>query len=519
MKNLFNKLLDFYCITEEEFKYLTRDIDESSFIHEHNFKGMDDAIRLVKDTISINGNILIYGDYDADGIMGTSILKKTFDYYGYKDVNFYIPNRYVDGYGITLENAKKIAQKGYKLVICVDNGISAFEPIDYLRNNGVQVLVLDHHEIQNEVPNANVILHPFYSEYGKYSCSGACVAFNFSIHLLNRFDKYLSTLAAISTVSDMMPLREYNRDLLRLVFSKYTEGEFLQIDLLKNDSDTFNEKTIGMQIAPKINSIGRLIDNNSVSDIVKYFIAEDRRTILTYFTWIDSINMQRKELSRNAFLNLEVDDTKETIVEIVEEKEGLIGLIANSCISKYKKPTFIFTYDHVEDVLKGSCRSLPGFNVMDAFASNSEILLTFGGHSLAGGCSLKKEDFEKFKNRINEFAKAHPVVDKEEKSIEIGLVDVSNENYEIIQKFAPFGEDWKEPLFNLRNIRVDSLRFSKDGNHIITPIGMNSKIVGFNISKDELNSKNSVSFTGNFKESSYKGVTSLDFQITKLLKI
>lgn len=516
MKDLFKKLLEYYAINEDEFAYLTREVNESSFVRDYSFKNMEDAVSLLKDVVSNNGRILIYGDYDADGIMGTSILTKMFQYENYANVSFYIPCRYKDGYGINVRNAEKIAKEGYDLVICVDNGISAFDAIKCLKEHNIKVLILDHHEIQSEVPEADVILHPFYSEYGKYSCSGACVAFNFSIHFLGRFDKYLSTLAAISTVSDMMPLRDYNRDLLRIAFVNYKDGEFLQIDLLKSDKEDFNEKSIGMQIAPKINSIGRLIDDFKVNDIVRYFISENRQEILTYYTWIDETNIKRKELSKTCFENLKVDTNRSSIVEIVDEKEGLVGLIANACLSKYKKPSIIFTYDEISNTLKGSCRSLPGCSIMDSFSCMNDILLTYGGHSLAGGCSLSKDNYEIFRDRFDKFIKAHPYIDVSERSIDISLADVNYENYELINRFGPFGEDWKEPLFNLSNIKVEALKFSRDGNHILTPIGMNSKIVGFNISRDELSDKNTISLQGSFKESSYKGVTSLDFSITKL---
>ena len=516
MKDLFNRLLDYYSINEEDYAMLTRDIDESTFIREHNFENIEYAVSLLEESTHNNEKILIYGDYDADGIMGTSILVKMLKYNNYDRVNYYIPNRYKDGYGITLENAKKIVNEGYKLVICVDNGISAFEAVEFLKSNNLKVLILDHHEIQNSVPKVDAILHPFYSKYGEYSCSGAFVAFIFSIHFLKRFDKYLSTLAAISTVSDMMPLRSYNRDLLRIVFPKYIEGEFLQISLLKNDKDSFNEKTIGLQIAPKINSVGRMIDDTSINNIVKYFVSDDRQSILTYYSWIDSTNVQRKELSKNCFANLSVDADKPAIVEIVDEKEGIIGLIANSCLEKYKKPTIIFTYDSISDSLKGSCRSLPGCNVVDAFASLSDLLITFGGHSLAGGCSLSKNNYNEFKNRFCKFVESHPYEDNKKKTIDINITEINYENYKIINKFGPFGEDWNEPLFNLSNIKTDALFFSRDGNHILTQIGTNSKIVGFNISKEMLNDKNTVDLNGYFRESSYKGITTLDFFITKL---
>ncbi len=241
-----------------------------------------------------------------------------------------------------IEKAKEALSNGVELLICVDNGISALEPIKFCRENGIDVLVLDHHEIPEEIPNANVIMHPFWSNFNKNSTSGASTAFFFSIYMLKRFDKYLSTLASISIISDMMPLKGYNRDLLKIVFSRYLDGEFANIDLLKGE-DAFDENSIGMSIAPKINSVGRIIEDESVSDIVKYFVSNDYSEVLTYYNWINELNNQRKEASKFSAENpIDISKDDPAIVIKVDEKEGLIGLIANSLMNKYKKPALMF---------------------------------------------------------------------------------------------------------------------------------------------------------------------------------
>ena len=337
MKDLFHRLLDYYSITEDDFKELNKDVNPQSFINTYRFNNVKDAVTLVKDSMSKGLKIHIYGDYDADGIMGTSILAKMFQYLNY-EATYYIPNRYKDGYGINMVKAKEIVDNGIGLLICVDNGVSAVEPIAYCREHGVDVLVLDHHEVPETIPNANVILHPFLSKLSEFSTSGASVAFLFSVYMLRGFDKYLSTLASISIISDMMPLKGYNRDLLRIVFPRYVDGEFYQIDLLKGD-DPFDENSIGMSIAPKINSVGRIVEDYSVSDIVKYFISNDKEEILTYFNWINNLNTQRKEASKiSNDSSLDIDDSDASNVVLVDEKEGLIGLIANRLMNEPTSP-------------------------------------------------------------------------------------------------------------------------------------------------------------------------------------
>lgn len=510
MKDLFERLLDYYSISKTQFEDLNKDVNPQTFVNTYRFNCVKEAVSLVKNAMDNNKKIHIYGDYDADGIMGISILVKMFQYLSY-EVTYTVPNRYVDGYGINMTRAKEIVDDDIGLLICVDNGISAIDPIAYCRENGVDVLVLDHHEIPAQTPNANVIMHPFLSNFSENSTSGASTAFFFSIYMLKRFDKYLSTLAAVSIISDMMPLKGYNRDLLRIVFSNYREGDFYQMDLLKG-SDTFDENAIGMSIAPKINSVGRIVEDNTINDVVEYFVTENKEKMITYFDWMNSLNEQRKESSKlSAENSLSIKEDEPAIVIQVNEKEGLIGLIANSLMNKYKKPSIVFTYNKEQDVLKGSARSSEGFNIVESFNELSDLMVAFGGHASAGGCSIKEENFEQFKTRFNDFAKKHPIISTEKQSIPLSITEITFENYDLIQKFGPFGEGWKKPIFELQNIRVNSLKYSKDFKHILTQIGTNSKLTWFNFPKDALEGKDNINLLGNFRISVFKSTKSLDF--------
>ncbi len=512
---LFERLLNHFQIDEKEYERLIAPVSIDTFLGEHRFKDMDKAVALVKEAIENKDKIFIYGDYDADGIMSTSIICRSLLRLG-SIPSFYIPNRYNDGYGITLEKAHEIVEKGFKLVITVDNGISANEPINYLKDNGIKVLILDHHTVPEEVPNADVIIHPSYSEFGEVATSAGFVCFIFSWNLLGYFDKYLSTLGAISVISDMMPLKEYNRNFLRLVFSNYKDGEFYAIDLLKEDLP-FDEIAIGMKIAPKINALGRLIDDTTINYIVHYFVTSDRQKIDKLSSWIVSMNEKRKEESRSAGGSIpDLDENSASIVYVTEAKEGLLGLIANQICSDYHKPTIVFTEERDGDVYKGSCRAPEGFNVVDAFNSCGEIMLTAGGHALAGGCSINKKDLEEFKNRFEKYAKENPIVVIEHDDIPIGLTEVNAENYELIRTFSPFGEGWRAPTFLLKHIKTDSLMYSKNGEHILSYIGQGVKLVGFNFPKREVNEFNYVDFVGQIKESVYRGQVSIEFNIKEV---
>ena len=512
-KSLLEKLLDFYQISYEDYVYMTRDVSLDTFRGNHQFNDIDNALKVVRDAINNHDKIMIYGDYDADGIMGTSILVKMFQYLDVV-VSYYIPSRYLDGYGLTLEHAKEYVKNGYKLVITVDNGISAFEPIAYLRENGVHVLILDHHQEQGEVPVADAICHPTYSKFGETASSGAFTAFIYSIEMLGYIDKYLSILASISLISDMMPLRDYNRDLLRAVFKVYKPKEFLPIDLLA-DGEPLDENLIGMKIAPRINSVGRLCEDSSINEIVQFFTSNNEEFILNYFAHIVDMNDIRKNLSRENSDNLYVSDGEKAIVILGDYKEGLIGLIANSLVNKYHVPTVVFTRS-INNEYKGSARAPEGFDIVNAFNQLTDLLITFGGHALAGGCSIRAENFEKFKSSFNELAKNTPIVYVEHPSIEIKFSEINLENYELVNSFSPFGEAWKVPTFKIKHIKADSLMYSRDGKHILTSIGSSIRLVGFNFSRDYMSEFSFVNIVGTLAKTSYRGNSYIEFRIKEI---
>ena len=514
-ETLFNKLLNYFHISESDYEELIAPVTRENFMGNRSFERANEAKELVCSVMNNNGKIFVYGDYDADGIMGTSILVKMFAYKGYH-IDYYIPNRYQDGYGLTLKKAQECIDNKVELVICVDNGVTAFEPINLLKKNGVKVLVLDHHQPQDTLPNADVILHPQVSHFSEIGSSGAFVAFIFSICFLERFDKYLSTLAAISTISDMMPLKETNRKLLRLVFQDYLEGEFLPIDLLK-ESDPFDEITIGMKIAPKINAVGRLVDNEDINKMVEFFTSDDEGIILNYINWINDTNAERKAISKEATDSLPSDlKDNAAIVYLTNAKEGLLGLIANHLCSTYHVPAIVFTEDNSGDMYKGSCRAPEGFNVVETFGILKDILPTCGGHASAGGCTVKKSDFETFKKKFIEIAKNTPIEHKEKESIALTLNDINFENYDLIKSFSPFGESWTAPLFSLSRLNTRSLFYSRTGEHILTQIGQSVRLTGFNFPRETVSQYAFIDVIGSLKTSSYRGVKSVEFIIKEL---
>ena len=512
---LFTKLLEYFQITETQYHELIAPVSKENFFGDRKFLRAEGAADLVRSVMKENGKIIIYGDYDADGIMGTSILVKMFAYNDYK-VDYYIPNRYQDGYGLTLKHAQEYVDAKYDLVICVDNGIGAYEPIKLLKDNGIKVLVLDHHQAQDTLPVADEILHPQVSKFSSVASSGAFVAFMFSMTFLGRFDKYLSTLAAISTITDMMPLKETNRNLLRLVFKHYEEGEFLPIDLLK-ETDPFDENTIGMKIGPKINSVGRIVDNPEINKMVEYFTTDNKETILNYIDWINTTNEERKNISKEATDCLPKDmENEKAIIYITEAKEGLLGLIANHLCSKYRVPTIVLTKDSNGDAYKGSCRAPEGYNVVEIFNSLNDLLLTGGGHAGAGGCTFLMSNLEEFKKRFIALAESTYIEPTEKVTIPMTITEINFDNYRLIKSFSPFGESWPAPSFKLRRINTHSLFFSKNSEHILTQLGMSTRLTGFNFPKREVTQYPFIDVVGTLRTSGFRNMTSVEFLIKEL---
>lgn len=511
---LLENLLSYYHLSQEEYAILIKEHTLEDFNDGHEFNNVDEAVTLTKKMMKNKAKTIIYGDYDCDGIMGISILKKMFDYLSYP-VDYYVPSRYLDGYGININKAIEYVDKGYQFLITVDNGVCANEAIDYLVDHNVIVLVIDHHTPGEILPRANCILHPSLSKLGETTSSGAFSAFMFSRKLLGRVDKYLATMAAISVISDMMPLKEYNRHLLKVVIKEYKVDEFKAISLLAGDKP-FDEHSIGMYIAPKINSIGRMIEDTSINEIIEYFTAYQGSDLLNYFSYITSVSEERKKLSQSYAEALKDKVYPEAIVEKLDIKEGLMGIVANSLLNIHNKPTIIFAPGSEPGILKGSARSQEGFNINEAFSKLSSYLLTGGGHASAGGCSLKEENYEAFKKAFIDLVASSHIEVKDKEYIPLRLVDISRSSLKLVQTFAPFGMEWNAPLFKIEHIDSKSLRYSFNRQHIITSIGGGALLRGFSFSQDKLSSYHFINIYGNLLEDSYKNMKNVVFDIKKI---
>ena len=511
------KILDYFHLSEQDYLELTKPLEELSLPDFNAPPDMGKIKNRIFKAIKEKEKIIVYGDYDCDGICSTSIMVKTFEKLGYP-VSYYIPIRYQDGYGLNVTNVIKIKEAGFKLIICVDNGICQVEAINKANELGVDVIVIDHHEEGEERVKALGIIHPSISNISDVFGCGGFMSLITSAALLGSYDPYLLTLAGLSTISDMMELKEYNRNVVRLALENLKTYKYKPLMTLL-ETEIITEKSFGLDIAPKINAVGRLVEDKTINRLVRFLLSEDDEEIFKLSSWIKNTNELRKTLTKEAVETLPKDLlNEEGIVLKLDIKEGLIGLIANRLLNEYNVPTIIFTKDSVnENFLKGSIRSKEGFNVQKAFESLSKYMVAGGGHALAGGLTIKEEDFEAFKSDFIKLAKAYKFTKVEPPSIELSLQEISFKNYNILREFSPFGVGFPEPIFSLKNLPTKSLQFISFGKHLSTPVSINSKILGFNISQAEIKSHLTVDLFGNLSTSLFRDKLSIEFRVSDFI--
>ena len=424
---------------------------------------MQKAVDRINEAIENEERILVYGDYDADGITSTVLLVETLISMG-ANVSSYIPNRFEEGYGPNKEAFTKIIDSGITLIITVDNGIAGVEEVDLANELGCDVIVTDHHKIQDTIPNAYAIIHPEHPE-GNYpfkKLAGVGVAFKLAHALLEIFPDFLLDLVAIGTIADMVSITDENRIFVKQGLELINEDPRIGLKMLLELSgiDTkIDEQTVGFYIAPKLNSIGRM---DSAKLGLTFLMAEEPVTARALAEQIEQYNIQRKQVTedivKDVISKIENSEKKQKNVIMVsgEYHEGVLGIVASNIVEKYQKPVFIM--NEKEGVLKGSARSIFDFNIYVAMNKISDLFLAFGGHTLAAGFSFEKSNFEKIEefldNEFEEFKQNNDL--KANKNIDIvtSLEDISYQFLNSLDALKPYGMDFEKPTVLIENAMV-----------------------------------------------------------------
>ncbi len=435
-------------------------------------KDMDIAVERIIQSIKRNEKIFVVGDYDTDGVTATSIMLKFFHEIGI-DADFYIPTR-DDGYGLSLDAIKKANERGAGLIITVDNGITSLDEIEFARIVGMDVIVTDHHEPQEELPKAYAVVNPKRKDsvFPFKELSGVGVAFNLLMALRSRLrregffngfpepnlKKYLD-LVALGTLADIVPLMDENRICVKFGLQSSFHS-CVGLDMLKKVSGingNLTPKNINFSIAPRINAAGRLYD---ASIAVEMFMEDDEEKAMEMVQRLNDINNERKKLQSQIISEIEQNIAgAETPVIVASGKgwhRGVIGIAANSISYKYSKPVVIIS--EMENLSVGSGRSSVDIDLFSVIRETGDLLERFGGHKMAVGITIKSNLIDAFKERINEVVEkrygASKKLTSHEVDCEVSLSIFDRGLLKEISRMEPFGAGNEEPLFLVKHALV-----------------------------------------------------------------
>ena len=443
-------------------------------------KDMDKAVERIEKAVKAGEKVMIYGDYDVDGTTAVSLVYKFLSQIGHKNLLFYIPDRYVDGYGISIRSIDHAVRKGVTLVIALDCGIKAVEKVAYAKQKGVDFIICDHHLPAEEIPQAVAVLDPKRPDcnYPFDELSGCGVGFKLveAYARRNRIPfreiEHLLDLLVVSIASDIVPLVDENRILayygLKKLNSAPSKGLLSIIKICGLEGHNITIDDIVFKIGPRINAAGRMRmdeeDANAAPSgghaAVSLLIEGNEREAMKFGDVIDSYNQDRKSIDRNVTqeahdyveANPELKARKSTVIYNPKWMKGIVGIVASRLIETYYRPTVVLTKSN--GFVTGSARSVVGFDLYQAVESCSDLLENFGGHMYAAGLTMREENVEAFTKRFNDYVEKNidpsilvPQVDIDS---ELLFSDITDEFHRQLNSFQPFGPGNSAPVFVTR---------------------------------------------------------------------
>lgn len=511
----------------------TRDDFHNPFL----FKGMDIAVDRIIKAINNKEKILIYGDYDVDGITSTTVLKKYLMDRGIS-VDTYIPNRLHEGYGLNKKAIDTIKERNIDLIITVDCGISAIEEVDYAVRLGMDIIVTDHHEVGEKLPNALAVIDAKRKDntYPFRALAGVGVVFKLiqalSIKLEIKPEEYLKylDLVCVGTISDIVPLEGENRTIakLGLMLIKVTRNLGLRELIKSSGYKEIDSNTISFGVAPRINACGRM---GHEEEALKLFLAEDLESATKITKELNEYNTLRqsteKAIYEEAVQQIEknhLDANNSIVLGGKGWHHGVIGIVSSKVTDKYYKPSILLSFE--DNNAKGSGRSVPGFDLYEGLAKCEDLLEKYGGHSMAVGLTLKKENLENFKERFEQIAKEKnikelvPIIYIDD---ELKLKDINMDLVKSISILEPFGEANKVPLFLIRNLKIDSIRALSEGRHLKLTLRDENFVInaiGFELGylAEEYRIGDRIDVVGTLEINSFNGFSSIQINMKDIRK-
>lgn len=475
--------------------FLSRGVEDGEYIKEFLnpslkelndpflLKDMEKAVDRIISAVSSKERIIIFGDYDVDGITSTSILYDFLSKFG-ADVGYYIPDRKEEGYGLSKLALDKVIQDGVSLIITVDCGITAFEEVKYINDKHVDIIITDHHECKEELPVAYALVNPCRHDcaYPFKELAGVGVVFKLVRALSQKMgieDQAINyiDLVALGTVADVVTLLDENRIIVKYGLQKIenslNKGLKALIDISGAKDKQITSYTIGFLLAPRINAAGRIGD---ATRAVKLLTTDNENEAITIAKELNEQNIYRQETEQGIFCDVlakiesSVDLEKEKVIVVWGEgwHHGIIGIVASKITDSYNRPCILIA---VEDGMgKGSGRSIEGFNLFEALSHCTSLLEKFGGHELAAGLSIQEESIEKLKKMINEYAdkilKDSDLEAKIKIDIEVTREDITEESVKELDMLSPFGAGNPSPVFAYKNLMIEDIRTVGNDKHI-----------------------------------------------------
>ncbi|MDO9543524.1 MAG: single-stranded-DNA-specific exonuclease RecJ [Kiritimatiellia bacterium] len=468
---------------------------------------MDKAVRRIWRAVTAKEKMLVFGDYDVDGVVGTVLLVKILLRLGAQCVLPCLPDRREDGYGLTIAALQRcFRQAKPDLIITVDCGINALEAAEFIKKEGIDLIITDHHELGPALPDAVAVVNPKLAGSDTMKMlAGVGVAFKLCHALLKHGQKEKNTgadfdlreyldLVALGTVADIVPLLDENRIFVRYGLAQINGSNALawralkEVASLNGKLDTYH---LAYCIAPRLNAAGRL---NSAETALELFLTEDENRAKSIAKQLDDVNRERQEIEAK-ILEEAVEEvngyfTPEIHYGIVIGRRGwhvgVIGIVASRLVARYHRPVIVIGFDE-QGAGRGSSRSIEGYNILNGLNECRNVLTAFGGHAMAAGLEMEEKNYTQFQKLFNQAAerelKEKNLAPVQTVNAWSKLSDVSDENFEALEKLAPFGQNNPKPVFAVRGVKVAGsprivgkkhLRFSvSDGKITVGAIAFN----------------------------------------------
>ncbi|XTR37497.1 single-stranded-DNA-specific exonuclease RecJ [Paraclostridium tenue] len=464
-------------------------------------KDMEKAVERIEYAIKNNQNIWIYGDYDVDGVSSTSVLCLYFDSIGFP-VKYYIPNRLEEGYGINEDAIEVLKNQGCDLLISVDCGITSVREVELANKLGIDVIITDHHEVQDEIPNAYAVINPKQENcnYPFDMLCGCGVAFKL-IQALTPAEEFKTSMynyleiVTLATICDIVPLVDENRIIVKNGLKLMKDGINLGLkELIKVcgiDTDKIGSSHVGFSIGPRINASGRL----GYSYLgVELFTTKSKEEAIEIASLLEDKNNERQMIEAKMYQEAEdiingderYKDDKVLVIANKGWQHGVIGIVASKLTEKYYKPTILLTIEDEEAT--GSARSIKGFSIFDTLVKCSDLLGKFGGHEQAAGLSMDKNNIDELRRRVNEIADYNltdeDMIENISVEFELNEGSIDFNLIEELHSLEPFGMSNPSPRFIIRDLEIRSIfRMGKEKNHLKLNLEKDKvyECVGFNM--------------------------------------